>query len=947
MRRRDSSETGSTVTRFNRIIHTAVALTAAACVLSGNATAQSASATGASAEQMGRIVGRVIDQSNGQGLTDVQIYVEGTRLGTSSGVDGRYIILNVPEGAVTLRVRRIGYQEKLISAVIVQGGKAVEQVISLNTAPAQQLEAVSVTASAERGSVAEALDAQRTAINVVNSVTQEQISRSPDSDAAQAVQRVSAVSLKDGNVLVRGLDPRYSTTELNGARVPSPEPEKRMVPLDLFPSGLIQSITTAKTFTPNLQGDFSGAVVNIRTREFPAERTWAAAFTGGYASGTTGQRALAGSAVGGETFAMATSERSLPAIIRDVGSFQGLNLSQADKNLLVSQFRNSWSPGAATVLPNGSGSVSFGGSDRVLSQQFGYLFSATYSQSNDRRENQVRAVANRGPTVGSTEAADRFEGESSTQSVLLGGLVNVSTLLGTRTRIAFNGMYNRTADNSARIEEGAFENEGIRARITRLQYVERSVHSSQLAVEHQLGAHHIDWTATSSGVRRSEPDRSEFVQAIETADDGVEVLRWLSAGTGGAVRTFSDLAETAREVAANYTLNFGQYSHALRTGVLARSTNRVADNRAFSLSAPTAPLAVRELPAEQLFDGRYTGPSDSLFDIRALAQGGSYDATDRILAGYVMAEFSFGDRYRALGGARYESDRLELNATSTLGGAVTVRKQWDDVLPALGLTVQLGPTQQLRVAASQTLARPEYRELAPISTREVLNGDNQQGNDALRRTNITNADLRWEWYPGADELLSVGVFTKIFNNPIERVYRSVSGSRLVFFTNADKADNYGIEIEARKGLGFLSERLASVGVFSNVTLMHSEITLDPNTQASATSHRRRMVGQAPYVVNAGLTYVSAQGGTSATALFNRIGERIDAAGDAPLPDVIERPRNAVDLSMRHQLSASVSVRADAKNVLDAPHRIEQGSVVRSSYRTGRTLQIGFQWRAGN
>ena len=930
-----------------RFARTAVPLFVIVFMAPGAAAAQGTA--GLSSDVTGRIVGRVIDQASGQGLTDVQIYVEGTRLGTASGVDGRYIILNVPEGTVTLRVRRIGYQEKQITAVLVPAGKAVEQVISLTTAPAQQLEVVSVTASVERGSVAEALDAQRTAVNVVNSVTQQDIARSPDSDAAQAIQRVAAVTLKDGqHVLVRGLDPRYSTTELNGSRVPSPEPEKRMVPLDLFPSGLIQSITTAKTFTPDLQGDFSGAVVSIRTREFPAERNWTAALTGGYSAGTTGERTLAGSAIGGEAFALATSERKLPAPIRDVGDLQGVTLSQADKNLLVSQFRNSWTPAAATALPNGSGSFSFGGNDRVLSQPIGYLFSATYSQSRDRRENQVRAVANRGPTEGSTEEADRFEGESATQSVLLGGLVNLSTMLGTRSRISFNGLYNRTADNSARIEEGAFENEGIRARITRLQYVERSVRSSQLAGEHQLGAHRLDWTATSTGVRRSEPDRSEFVQAMETDENGAQVLRWLSAGTGGAVRTFSDLTERAREVTANYTLGFGGgdgSGHAIKVGALARSTTRNADNRAFSLNAPAAPLSVRELPAEQLFDGRFNGPADSLFDIRALAQGGSYDASDRILAGYAMAEFSLGSRYRVLGGARFESDRLELNAISTLGGAVAVHKRWDDILPSLGLTVQLGATQQLRIAASRTLARPEYRELAPISTREVLNGDNQQGNDALQRTNVTNADIRWEWYPTTEELLSVGVFAKRFDNPIERVYRSVSGSRLVFFTNAAKADNYGLEVEVRKGLGFVSERLARVGLFSNLTLMQSEITLDPTTQASATRLRRRMVGQAAYVVNTGLTYVSSGGGTTATALFNRIGERIDAAGDAPLPDVIERPRNAVDFSLRHRLSGTVSLRADAKNLLDEPHRIEQGSVVRSSYRSGRTVQLGLQWRA--
>jgi TonB-dependent receptor len=888
----------------------------------------------------------VIDQSTGLGITDVGVGIIGTTVGGQSGVDGRFILQNVPVGTVTLTVRRIGYQAKNVDSIVVQAGKAVEQNISLAVAVVQ-MAAVEVTATAERGSVAEALDVQRTAVNVVSSVTQEQITKSPDSDAAQAVQRVSAVTVRDGqHVLVRGLDPRYSTTELNGSRVPSPEPEKRMVPLDMFPSGLIQSITSAKTFTPDLQGDFSGAIINIRTREYPSERTWAAQLSSGYAFGTTGERLFAGTTTGGEQFAMVNNRRDLPAIVRDVGNFQGLNLSQADKNLLASQFRNSWTPTSGTALPNGSGSFSFGGSDPVFGRPIGYLLSTTYSRSRDRKDAQVRAIADRGPVAGTTLEIDRFEGETATESALWGGLANISTMFGTHSRIAFNGLYNRTSDNTARVEQGSFENEGIRAQITRMQYVERAVRSAQLVGEHQVGSHRLDWSATASGVSRDEPDRSEFVQAIERDAGGADVLRWLSSGTGGAVRTFSTLRESAHEGRADYGWTFPAFGadHLLKVGALARTTTRNADSRAFSISAPTAPLAIRELGPEQLFDGRFFGATDSVFDIRALAQGGAYDATDRLWATYVMSEVALGARFRVIGGARYEADHVALNASSTLGGLVHVEKRWNDILPALALNIALTDVQQVRIAVSRTLTRPEYRELAPITSREVLNGDNQEGNDQLKRTNISNADVRWEWYPREGELFSVGVFAKQFDNPIERVYRSVSGTRVVFYTNADRADNYGLEIEGRKGLGFLADRLQPFSLFANLTVMESEIALDPNTQASATNLKRRMVGQAPYVVNVGLSYASAGGGTSATLLYNRIGERVDAAGDAPLPDVIEQARDVLDLSLRNDLTRTVTLRADAKNLLNSRYEIRQGSVVRSSYQTGRTFQVGFQWR---
>jgi outer membrane receptor protein involved in Fe transport len=210
---------------------------------------------------------------------------------------------------------------------------------------------------------------------------------------------------------------------------------------------------------------------------------------------------------------------------------------------------------------------------------------------------------------------------------------------------------------------------------------------------------------------------------------------------------------------------------------------------------------------------------------------------------------------------------------------------------------------------------------------------------------VANADLRWEWYPRSGELVSFGVFAKQFDNPIERVYQAAgSGTRTVFFTNADKATNYGVEAEIRKGLGFLSPRLARLQAFSNVTVMESKIDLGDNTRASATNLERRMVGQAPYVINGGLTYFATANGTSATLLFNRVGPRIDAAGDRPLPDVIQQARNGLDLSVRLPVAGAFSARIDAKNLLDSPYRVTQGTVTREEYHIGRTVQAGLVWR---
>src|SRR5215204_1207808 len=254
----------------------------------------------------GRIVGRILDATTGQGLADVGVQIVGTTLGGMSGVEGRYVVANIPAGTITLPVRRLGYAPKTVTGVLLNAGQTLEQNITMQPASVQ-LQAMSVTAAAERGSVNEALDQQRTATGIVSSVTAEQITRSPDSDAAQAVQRVSGVTVQDGRyVFVRGLGERYTTTSLNGSRMPSPEPERKVVPLDLFPSGLLQSVTTTKTFTPDQPGDFSGAQVDIRTREFPAQRQYTYSTTLGYNSAAAGSEAPAAPRAGGEWAALAS-----------------------------------------------------------------------------------------------------------------------------------------------------------------------------------------------------------------------------------------------------------------------------------------------------------------------------------------------------------------------------------------------------------------------------------------------------------------------------------------------------------------------------------------------------------------------------------------------------------------------------------------------------------------
>jgi TonB-dependent receptor len=416
---------------------------------------------------------------------------------------------------------------------------------------------------------------------------------------------------------------------------------------------------------------------------------------------------------------------------------------------------------------------------------------------------------------------------------------------------------------------------------------------------------------------------------------------WLNTTGEGAVRTFSTLDEKAGEARASYRLDFGPLEHTIsvKTGALARGARRDANTQAFGISAPIMEDSVRALPAEVLFGGRFTAPDSSVFNIRSLAQGGSYTANDALFAGFAMADVPLSASWRLVTGARVEHSDVQVNAVSTLGQACPTERVFTDALPSVALTFRPSNGQTFRVSGSRTLARPEYRELACVRSRDVLGGVDQSGNPNLVRTLIDNADLRWEFYPRAGELLSVAAFAKRFHDPIERVSRSTSTNSFVTFVNAHAADNVGVELEARKGLDAIADVLSPLTVFSSVTIMRSQIRLGDKLGAS-TNANRAMVGQAPYVVNAGLTYSSASGPGSATLLYNRVGPRIVEAGELPLPDVKEKARDILDLSVRVPAGAGVVARIDAKNLLDAHYQLIQGTVTREAYRMGRTLQIG-------
>jgi TonB-dependent receptor len=886
---------------------------------------------------VGRITGRIVDGTTGQGISEAGIQVVGTTIGVQSGVDGRYTILRVPAGTVTLQVRRIGYGAKSITGLLVPANGTLEQDVSLKTAELQ-LAAVTTTASKEKGSVNDALNAQKNATNVVNAITAEQIAKSPDSDAAQAAQRVSGVTVQDGKYIqARGLGERYTTASLNGARIPSPEPERKVVPLDLFPAGLLQEVTMSKTFTPDQPGDFAGANVNIRTREFPGRRQINYSTSFGGNTSVLGNSLPFAPRAGGELVGRAGGARSIPSAISGANFFG--NVSQSQYNQMALQQRNVWNATMRNGGMNGSFGASTGGSN-ILGKRIGYVLSGNYGYTEEVRANERLAVGNQGPN-NTVVPLTSLQGQTGRSSIQWGGIANVSTMVGKGTRLSLNTTATRSADNEARMDRGFDENLNDSIARTTLRYVERGIATANLQGEHQLGERNkSSWSVAYANTGRKEPDRSDIVYSRDASGRFT-----LLASLDGARRLYFNLQENNATAQFDHQLYIGPVAdqNVLKFGVYARQTDRTADSPIFAFIS-RADEATRSQNPDVIFGAAQACASCSLINVQPIGQAGSYTAADRTSAGYLMSDWGLGSRVRVIAGARVEQANIDVISNTQGGFTAAAKLDNTDVLPSLLLNTKLSESQNLRFGITRTLARPEYRELAPITFRDVLGGVSVTGNDKLRRALIDNIDLRWEAFPNPGEVVSIGVFYKRFDSPIERVESATSGAYQARFQNAQDATNIGIEIEGRKQLGLLGKWGEAFSLFSNATFMQSRVNLDTLQGLTVTDNSRRLVGQAPYVVNAGLSYSNLSGSTNATLLYNVVGDRIFAAGVVPLPNIVEKARHVVDLSLRFPVMGSLTGRIDARNLLDARYRFMQGNLEREGFNAGRTLSMGFSWK---
>ncbi|HTO92688.1 MAG TPA: TonB-dependent receptor [Candidatus Sulfotelmatobacter sp.] len=907
----------------------------------------------ASAAGTGKIQGKIVATDNGEPVSfaDVVLLPADTTMhpvGGLTNADGTFL-LEAPPGRYALKIRALSYATKRIEGIVIEAGKLLPMSTAL-TPEAIQIKEVVVEARALQNTESSMLSARKKAAAVGDAVSAEQVRKAPDKDAAEVLRRVTGLSVSDNKyVFVRGLGERYSSTEVDGVRLTSPEQNKRVVPLDLVPANLLENIVVQKTYTADRPGEFGGGDVQVHTKDFPGKRTWQIAALQGTLQGTTFHDHAVYPTGSLGYFGFSADSRKMPADVSGVQIPAYVPRNYATLASMAGSFSPRWGPKTSNADPNSGYSATYGDEFKIFGRSLGIIASGTASHS-VREQDEIQRFYQ----GGSDAIVYDYNVTRSTESAQLGSLAGLSYRLSPRNTLHARAFYTHDSDDEVRFYEGAdynrfdVNNNPIHHRDTRFLYVERSVLSGSVDGQHELPVllnSTFSWKFGRSISRRQQPDRREYIYDRAYYFPG-DTAHWVFASLGND--DFGDLKEngwgTTLTEAVPYKLG-GWGNGKLNLGYDRETKSRDNFYRRFQIT-PNSLVKRTELPVDTIFapggfDGsRNTGYVQDVTQNTAAVGLDNYTAAQRVEAGFVSADVPFGTKLRGNLGVRVEHGYQDVRSYALFQpDNVLAEGKLDntDWLPSVNLTFALTGIVNLRAAASRTVSRPDLNELSPSANLEYVGGNLVKGNPDLHRATIDNYDLRLEAFPALSEVLAIGGFYKRLHDPIEQVIRGGTPHILQPF-NSDGGHNIGAEVEVRSSLGRIMHRMKRLSINANASFISSEVQIQQQTTLLG-SPRHPLQGQVNYLVNGGLGYATPSGRTDFSALLSMVGRQLVALGSTPLPDIYQRPYASVDVAANVTPLPDLRLKLAARNLLDPKFEQVQDNNVTSEYRTGRSYAI--------
>ncbi len=562
-----------------------------------------------------------------------------------------------------------------------------------------------------------------------------------------------------------------------------------------------------------------------------------------------------------------------------------------------------------------------------------------------------RNVYKAGGSPGQVTDWHSYQFDTYQKKVRLGSMLALKFYPHELHNLNLNVLYSRDLTDEVRLLRGYNDDKGTNIKDTRLRFLAEQTLTTQLFGHHALpnvANSTVDWQMTWSRGTRDEPDTREQLYQ----QDPAQGIYYWAEESQSASHLFNNLVDNSRSGSVDWTFRpgFGPQNLKIKAGAAGQYRTRDSNYRKFRYLATSGFTQASDIQflsqaPEVIFApdnihpfgweiNEYTRPNDS------------YTASQTVLAGYLMVETNLHPRLFVAGGVRVEDSRQVADGYQPFvplsdADQISSTIQTTDLLPAVTVKYLVANRMNLRFAASQTVSRPDFREMSAFEYTDFVGGYAVIGNPNLKRALIRNYDLRWEAVHGVADLVAVSVFYKNFESPIETVLQNTAQIR-VSYDNALAARNYGVEFEVRQNLGLVSDYMRTFTATSNLSLIRSEVDLRAGSGIQ-TSNKRPLAGQSPYLANVGLAWVHPTRGTQVSLFFNTFGPRINSAGANNLPDIYEQPHADLDLTASHPLNKNLKLKIGAVNLLDSEVRYLQGGKVTWSYFKGRTISVGLSY----
>ncbi|RYY50245.1 MAG: hypothetical protein EOO06_04585 [Chitinophagaceae bacterium] len=899
--------------------------------------------------QTGKIEGKVSDANTGLALAGVSVIEKVSNKGVTTDTDGRYVIA-VSGKSVSLIFSYNGVTQQ-IDGIELQEGKVTMQDLAI-TPKTKTEEAVVVRAAstARKETAAAIISFQKNTNTVASVISAESIRRSPDRNTGEVLKRLPGASIQEGKfIVVRGLADRYNQAMLNGILLTSTEPDRKTFSFDLIPSSMIDNIVINKAFVPEYPGEWAGGLIQVNTKDIPAKGFFNVQVGAGFNTQTTGKEFYVDKVGKFSWLGIDDGSRYLPEAYTTKSGFDAK--TAAEKTEIGKSLRNKWSQSASSAAPNASLQINGGFNSKLLGKTVGGVFGVNYNKSNKYLKlfNQLNNVEQTGVDTNYTYSDDKYQ-----QDISVGAIGSLTAQLNSSNKISLRSIVNVNTSNAIVQREGVNYDRQESIKGTEFTYRQNTFFTVQASGEHSINKPiKLKWYGAFNILDGFVPDQRRLTYSRDFADVNgpyrAVIENTLSQQSGS--RVFQDLSDYIYTAGGDISYNFNWLSRkqTLKAGYMLQIKDRLYDAKLFANYFPISNDALKQLPADKIFAPENFGNGfDNKFAFDAI-RGNSfrYLANTILNAGFLQFDNQFSSRFRMVWGLRVE-DYDQLVGSVKQSDPRHSNTRVTDFLPGINATYKLNNKTNLRLSGSQTVVRPELRELAFLNLYDFELNLSTQGKPTLKRTKISNLDLRYEMYPRAGEVFTLGVFYKNFKTPTEQ-YLNLG---TINFINPEKAIAYGVEAEFRKKLDIV-EAFKNFSFQANLAFIHSRV------KDTAFKLNRPLQGQSPYVLNLGLMYDLPTTGLTATLLFNRIGERIYLVGDVPQgsPDVYEAPRSLVDLQIskkmlhdKGELRLSIADLLNQKQVFyqnvgdqDKRNYQEKSDVVRFSRRYGSTFSLSFNY----